>query len=265
MMKAIRILAALAAAVAVSCAAWGCGPAAVNVTDASPRMVGAEVSSGSNLDEASQYAQVSIGFDQPLEATGDVLSGLEVTLNGEAPDSRTIKVSAEVEGSQLTVRLTPTEEAANGGSGTSVYFALYDGDVTVASKRDDGGLAGVCAQGGQDNAVLSEAVTAKVPSGMTVTDVQVEDGGVSFAIGEFARLRCCSFFSFGEGLPVVMMHNHEFARDIARTAAERLAATINANYGDALQAQVAGEVVTVRAAAPGQPAPTTVQLVEGVQ
>ena len=247
----------------------GCTAQAV-VDESSPRCSGASVFAGSDLTESSQYAEVRLAFDAPLEASGNVADDLQVTLNGEAVDAETIAVEASVDGSDVVVRLVPTASAD--GKQASVYYALYDGLVQVAAKADDGGLAHVKAAGGSSNAVLDEPVTATVSTGIQVA-VQAQTAGsaaagtpasVTFAVRQFAQLRCCSWFYFGEGLPIVMTHNHEFARDLPETCAQRIADTVNANYSEWLSATCDGATITVTAAEVVDGQEMGCQLVEGV-
>ncbi len=262
------------------CALAGCADAA-QVDEASPRLARVAVSAGSDLTEASQYVEARLTFTGELDAAEGYADDVEVLVNGEPPDARTVQVSVVVEGADMVVRLVPTEAAAAGGSGTSVYFALYDGLVQVAAKRSDGALAHVRAAGGESNAVLEEAVTFTVPTGVAVKRVEAEAGtaaedeadaagiagaaasSVTFDVTRFAQLRCCSWFWFSDELPLVMMHNHEFLRDTERTCAERLTDTVNDNYGDALAATCEGSCVTVSAKDPAK-GPLAVRVVEGV-
>lgn len=231
----------------------GCAPVAV-VDEGSPRCTGSSVTAGSDLTEASQYVEVRLTFDRDLEASGQVADDLKVLLNGADPDSRTLSLEARVEGHDVVVRIVPTPEAAAGGASSSVYYALYDGQVSVAARAEDGGLPHVRAAGFSSNAVLEPETTFTVPSGVRLGAIQASAGdaatgtaaSVSFDIQQFAQLRCCTWYSFGEGFPAVMMHNHEFSRDTLQTCAKRLADTVNANYGDSLSAEADGARVTVR-------------------
>ena len=246
----------------------GCAAQAV-VDEGSPRFEGGSVTAGSELTESSQYAEVRLTFDAPLEAAGNVADDLEVTLNGAAPDAETIAVEASVDGSDVVVRLVPT--GAADGAQASVYYALYDGLVQVSAKSDDGGLAHVKAAGGSSNAVLSEPYSATVPTGIELTvDGQAAGdaatgvpASVTFSVEQFAQLRCCSWIYFGPGLPIVMTHNHEFARDLPSTCAKRIADTVNANYSEWLQASCDGAQVTVTATAVEDGQTMDAVLVEG--
>lgn len=256
LLRRIVIASLLCAALLV--ALPGCAPA-VQVDGDSPACVGTSVSAGSDLTETSQWAEVRLTFGAPLAAEGAVADDLEVLVNGKAPDSRTVQVDARVDGTDVVVRLTPTAKAANGGS---VYFALYDGQVSVASRRDDGALPHVKAANGSSTAVLGEARVFTVPTGVQVGDVVREGSSVTFAITDFAQLRCCTWFGFDEELPLVKLHNHGFYRDTPTTVAERLAATVNANYSDAYVATSDGPNVTVTARDRSHSA-LVVRLVEG--
>lgn len=232
----------------------GCAPVAV-LDEGSPRCTGSSVIAGSDLTEDSQYVEIRLTFDRELEASGQVADDLKVLVNGEDPDSRTLSTEASVDGHDLVVRVVPTSAAAAGGASSSVYYALYDGQVSVDARAEDGGLPHVRAAGSSSNAVLDSAATFTVPSGVRLGAIHasVGDGAagtaasVSFDIEQFAQLRCCTWYSFGDKLPAVMMHNHEFSRDTLQTCAKRLADTVNANYGDSLVAEVDGARVTVRA------------------
>ena len=246
------------AALAASALLLGCS-AKATIDDGSPHAISMSCSAGSELTETSQYVEARIAFDSPIEASGNVADDLDVTLNGEAPDEKTISIEAFVEGNDLVVRLVPASGAD--GSSASVYYALYDGDVRIAAASADGGLAHVKAAGAASNAVFDELCEFTVPSGIEISVVasggaenapaSVSDGAqgawATIDFEQFAQLRCCTWFYMGEGLPIVMMHNHEFARDLPSTAAQRFADTVNANYGDALIAVADGASVTVRA------------------
>lgn len=230
----------------------GCTATAV-IDDASPHCVDSSIAAGSDLTESSQYAEVRMTFDGRLEADGTVADDLEVLVNGKAPDADTMATEAYVDGSDVVVRLVPTTAAD--GRDRSVYYAFYDGLVSVAARGDDGGLPHVKGAGGSSNAVLDAPVSFTVPSGIEIQVVDAVPGdaetgtpaSVSFDIEQFAQLRCCTWYSFSDDLPLVMMHNHEFLRDTVQTCADRLAGTLSATYGDYYTAEADGARVTVHA------------------
>ncbi len=274
MLGGVTVLLAVLGVAFVVCAALmaGCAPTAT-VDDASPRCASARVAAGSDMTETSQYVEARFTFDQPLEATGDaaaVASDFAVTLNGAAPDERTIAVEATVEGPDVVVRLVPASGAD--GSDASVYFAVYDGLVRVAASAENGGLAHVKAQGGSSSAVMDAPLEFTVPSGVEVAQVDAgaadADAGtgawVTFDFTQFAQLRSCTWFWFADGLPLVMIHNHEYARDLPETVAARFADTVNTNYGDDLEAEADGARVTVRALQAVDGQELTVRLSEGI-
>lgn len=249
---AAAALAVMCAAVCALCLA-GCGGGTLEAGEGSARFSTAQVTSGSELDEASQYVEARLSFDGELEASGDVASDVEVLVNGEAPDTRTMDVEVSVEGSDVVVRLVPSAEAKKGSP--TVFYAFYDGVVTVAAKDAGGALPHVRTAGADVCAVMDQTVEFTVPSGVEVGNVESTPADaasgacaqVSFDITQFAQIRSCTWFYFGEGIPLVMTHNHEFYRDTERTCAERLAATINSDCGEYLSATSEGSRVTVTA------------------
>ena len=257
-------LAFFAAAFALS----GCSASAV-IDDASPRCEGAAIAAGSELTDASQYVEVRLAFDAPLEAVGSVADDLDVLVDEEPVDAKTMQLEASVDGSDVVVRLTPSSAA--GGSSPTVYFALYGGLVSVGAKSADGGLAHVKAAGGGSNAVLENPRSFTVPSGIRIGSVESVAGdassgtlaSVSFSIEQFAQLRCCTWFSFGTDAPLVLMHNHEYLRDTEKTCAKRLADTVNDACGGVLAAEADGARVTVRALEPIDGQELTAAIVEG--
>lgn len=241
----------------------GCTTQAV-VDEHSPECVLMSVSSGSDLTESSQYVEVRLSFNKELQTTGDVLSDVQVLLNGAEPNTKTISVTGSVEGRDVVVRLVPS--AAADGSSASVYFALYDGLLQIVPRNADGALGHVRGEDTTSNAVMREEFSATIPSGVSlVEDGEGADEGasVTFEITQFAQLRSCTWLKFSDALAPVMMHNHEFLRDTCNTCASRLTDTINATCADTLEATCEGAVVTVRALDAAS-APLYVQVIEGV-
>lgn len=231
----------------------GCS-AEVTVDDSSPRCESASISAGSELTDESQYVEVRLSFDAPIETAGNAADDLNVLVDEEPYDGSTMELDISADGSDLLVRLSPTS-AANGSS-ASVYFALYGGLVSVSAKSPGGELAHVRAAGGGSNAVLDSEPSFTVPSGIVLGQVESTSAdaaagvpaSVSFTVERFAQLRCCTWLSFGDDVPLVLMHNHEFMRDTEKTCAQRLADTVNANCEGRLTAEVDGARVTVSAA-----------------
>lgn len=258
---------ALAGALVASCLP-GCA-ARPQVDAGSPRCVSADVAAGSELTESSQYVEVRLGFDGDVEVVGDAVADLDVLVDGREANPRAVQARAWADGRTLVVRLAPTPAAD--GSRPSVYFALYGGLVSVAARSEDGGLPHVRATGGPSSAVIPGRVSFTAPSGVRVGDVEsvpasAEAGTpatVSFDVESPAQLRCCTWFSFGDGVPMVMMHNHEFLRDTPRTCALRLADTINADAAGTLCAHARGTRVEVSMPAAADGRSLGVEVVEG--
>lgn len=252
--KSIIVLAMIGAS-ALACfvlfALVGCGTKPI-VDDASPRCIEARMTAGSDLTEASQYVEVRLVFDRMLEAAKDVASDFDVKVNGEYPDDATMQVTAWAEGTDVVIRLVPT--AAANGEKASVYYALYDGLISIAAREADGALARVKAAEGSSNAVLDEQHTLTVPSGIEIcvlSSVPGDEASLTQAacvleVRQFAQLRCCTWLSLGEGLPTIMMHNHEFLRDTVQTCAKRMAETISSTCGSQFDVQTDGARITLR-------------------
>ena len=260
-----RPIRALDAAAAIVLAAvvmlCSCSAPEPVVDGASPKCAEAVISAGSQLDEGSQFVEVRLSFDDELSASGDVLSDLDVRLNGEQPDGKTVAVSAQVEGRDLIVRLQPSAAAAQGGS---AYFALYDGQLSIGAARADGALAHARVQGGESAAVLDRVRWFTVPSGVVLQETGASDGRdgrVEFEVMRFAQLRCCTWIRFSEELPSVRLHNHQFYRDTERICAQRLVDTLNETYGQWFVAECDGARVSVRSVDPS--IELDVQVIEG--
>lgn len=258
-------LACLAAVVMLS----GCAAQAV-VDESSPRCAGASVAAGSDLTESSQYIEARIAFDKPVELAGDAAGDFEVTLDGEPLDERTMRLEVQADGQDVVVRAVAAEGAD--GSSPSVYFAVYDGLMRIAPASEDGGLAHVKEQGGASNAVMEAPLEFTVPSGVQIEKLDAgaadpaagEGAWVTFDIAQFAQLRSCTWFWFADGLPIVMEHNHEFARDLPQTVADRFVQTVETLHADELEAECDGSVVTVRAVEPVEGQQLDVRLCEGI-
>lgn|GEM_PF-3060356 len=258
----------------------GCSTARTGtVSENSPHLVSATLTSGSDLTESSQFVQVVLTFDQDLEANGDVSGDFQVLVNGSDPDAKVMQESAEVSGRDVTIRLVPT--AAADGSKDSVYFALYEGCLSVSAASSDGALTHVLAAEGDGSsaastcAVMDGSARWIVPSGVSIHVTQQTAGDSSsgtcaqttFEVTQFAQLRCVTWLSLdasGQGVydasgsvaldsdeltdaGLVLKHNHLFLRDTERGCASDLASAIESAGNGAYTAAADGVSVTVRA------------------
>lgn len=255
--RLLAVAGALLAAPAMGALA-GCS-ARANVTKDSPRYASVDARAGSDLTEASQYVEVRLAFDKELAAADDVARALRVQMDGADPDAKTVAVAAQVQGSDVVVRLTPTDAAD--GSDPRVYFALHNGVLSVGAAEDDGGLPGVRAASGDADAVLEQPVSCLVPSGVQIEVVSSTPGSAAagtpasavFAVTSFAQLRCCAWVQLAPDVDPVMMHNHEFYRDTEKTCASRMAQSISSSkVGFDAVAEGAQVTVTAREVVDGQ-------------
>lgn len=256
-MKRISGAARLACACALACALAaaalsGCSGGAATVDEESPTALEASFSASSDMTEASQRIDVAIEFDAPVQATGDVLDDLEVTLNGAAVDSDAVALEASASGSTLTISLVPAEGASDGPSSGGSYFAVYSGQISISAARDDGALPHLTGEGGSC-AVLPWAVEGTLPSGLAIEVVSStagssEDGTlaqVTFQVTSPALVRCITWFSLDGGQTLVLKHNHSFATSDAQDCAEDLASAINDASGLDVTASARGDEVTL--------------------
>ncbi len=210
-----------------------------------------------------------LAFDEELEASGDVASSLAIEIDGEEPDASVVAREAFVEGSELVVRLSPTEAAD--GSSAAVYFALYAGLLSVGAADESGALGTVRAADDGACAVLDDPALFVVPSGLAFDIVSAvegdEEAGVCaetvIEVSSFAQLRVISWVTLGEDGPVVFKHNHQFLRDTNATAADSLAQAISTGTDGAFTAVAEGRQVTITATEPHDGQLIEPTLVEG--
>lgn len=281
--RTIWIACAVCAAVLAVCALVGCDGRTGKATEASPQLADASIAAGSDLTEAGQYVEVRLTFDAPVQADGDVSKDFNVKLNGDAVDSKTVALSATVCDGDVVVRLQPTS-AADGRS-TSVYFAMYEGQLSISPSDSAGVLPHVLAEGDQDTspagdscAVMTAPVCFSIPSGVRFATVQTVAGNTAtgtcaqttIQVTQFAQLRCVTWIglSFEGQVPcnrygaapytvedtedgtLTVKHNHLFLRDTQRGCAADLAAAIQNAWGSKVTAEAQGDTVVITAAAP---------------
>lgn len=283
-----RVPMVLARLVACLLACWALGgcSAGENVVGAvgegSPHLVDAAIEAGSDFTESGQYVEVCLEFDAPVAAVGsassttgavDVTGDFSIELNGEAPDAQTIVASAVVEDGVVIVRLVPT--AVADGRSASVYFALYEGQLTLAAAADDGSLPHIVAS--DDDAVcavLDQPVRYAVPSGVVFELVESEPGSSSedvcahstYRIVQSAQLRCISWLGLSlDGVPdneygtpaysataledgtLALKHNHFFYRDTPEGCAADIADVAGSAWSGQVDVQSSNDTVTVTA------------------
>lgn len=253
--RAGRVAAGVALAVigcAVAALCVGCG-AQVNVTDASPHLspLSAEAVSDAANPEVSQRIEVKLAGDAPLSASGDAAGDFEVLLNGAPVDGEAVKLAVTASADAVTFSLMPGD-AAKSGSGAGEYFAVYQGQLSIASARDDGALPHLADARG-NTAVLDAPVTATLPSGLAIEVISASEGSAAdnapaeatFEVTSPARARAITWLSLDGGQTKLLKHNHMFMQADAQACAEDMARIINDAGGYA--ATAAGAEVRVRA------------------
>ncbi len=243
----------LVLAFAFALALGGC--AGAKVTDTSPTMVAASFSASSSQSEATQRAEIRLDFDQPVTVDQNVLDDFELLVNGAAPDPSTVAVEARGDATGITIAMRPSPEAK--GVGAGAYFALYQADVSLASKDAGGALPSIRGADGSA-AVMADVVRGVFPSGavLEVTDQTAGDAAAgrcaaaTFVITSPATIRAITWFSPDGGQTKVLKHNHTFASQTAQEFAADLAKAVNSCSGAGVVATARGDEVTLRASSP---------------
>ena len=237
-----RLATMLACAIALCCAclgvalAAGCSSAQVNVTEESPHLTTSSMAASSDGDnaETSQRIDVLLSAGEGLEASGDIADDFTVLLNGAPVDGSVVKLDVTCEGDKVVFALSPGDDA-QGGPGAGEYFAVYQGQISIASARDDGALPHLTSADGLTT-VLPEAVEGTLPSGLAI-EVESQTVGseasntpaqAQFEVTEPASVRAITWLSLDGGATKLLKHNHMFANADAETCAADLAKVINA-------------------------------------
>lgn len=257
---------ALAGFSAVSLTA--CSDVSVQAGAASPRLAGESLSATSRASdpEATQAITVNLKSDKKLVATGDaddLASDFAVTLNGRELDRDAVKLAVAVRGRTVSFTFSPAEGAVGGPDSNGKFFAVYQGEFSIASVRDDGMLPHLTDAKSGDTARLEKDVTGTLPSGATIDVVDTEEGSASdnvpasatFRVTSPARARAIMWFSLDGGTTKILKHNHHFAQADASAFASDLAAAISRASedgaadadGNAYTARAVGDTVTIRA------------------
>ena len=258
-MNKARVVAAVFAAVLLPCALFGCFSSGAAVSSSSPKadVSASTISTSSDMTEDSQLVELRIPFDSELELAGNATADINVELDGQAADSKTVATEVAVQGSDLVVRLSPAQDASGISSGS--YFALYQAKLAVKANSSDGALSHVTGQDGAA-AVLDQTVQATVPSGMAIKQVPSNAASTSVKVTKTACLRCCTWFTLGQD--EFYMHHHVFYQETPASCAHDLADQINASFPDNYKATAKGAVVTIKTL-DGSQAPA-LKIVEGI-
>ena len=224
----------LACALALACALSLAACGGVTIDENSPTVSDVTFEASSSMNETSQRIEVRLEFDEQISVSGDPLDDFEVTLNGEPIDEDAIKLEAEANAEAITIVLSPADGASEGPGSGSSYFAVYAGQISIASARDDGALPSVTGVSGSA-AVLEDAVTGTLPSGLSIEVLSSREGSAAddlpaqatVQVTSPALVRAITWFSPDGGQTLVLKHNHEFASADAEACAADLAEAIS--------------------------------------
>ena len=236
------------------CACVGLGGCAGGgVGESSPHVSEVTFKPSSEMTEGSQKAEVRLTFDQPVDVGNGALDDLDVLVNGAPPDASTVAVDMRPDATGITVTLRPA--AGGAGVGKGGFFALYQSDVQIASKRSDGAIPSICGADGSW-AVLEQPVQGTFPSGLAVQELEVVPGSAAqgtpaqttFKVTSPALIRAVTWFSPDGGSTVLLKHNHTFMDASAEDCAADLAKVVNGASGLGFSASAKGDTVVMRAA-----------------
>ena len=264
---------AVGAAVAVALLACAllcaCGSQA-RVDEASPRVANVDLATTSSMTEVSQAIRISVSFDGPISAQGDVAGDFALLINGKTPDSSVVKTDVRANANGVVVTLSPADGAAQ-GAGAGQFFAMYQAQFSLASSREDGALPHITGQSGS-NAVIDQPIEGTLPSGLAISMDEQRAGSAAenvaaqttFTVTSPALARVITWFSPDGGKTVLLKHNHAFAQADAQDCAADLVKVVNAQTGLGISAQAQGAQVTLTAATPVDGQVISPCIVEGV-
>ncbi len=243
-------LAGVAACLLVVCACMLAGCGDVKVDDTSPQVKDVHLSAQSDMSESSQHIDITLEFDRPISASGDVMGDFSFQLNGADVDAKAIFVEALPSADAVTVSLRPASDAQ--GPGAGAYFATYQSAFSLSAKAADGALPSITGSSGAA-AVLAQPVTGVLPSGAAMEVTSSQEGSteantpakVTFAVTSPATVRAITWFSPDGGATKLLKHNHAFASADADDFAADLAEVVNAASGLGVRATAKGTEVTL--------------------
>lgn len=155
-----------------------CEPTAKTGFD-SPNIISRHVSvSSGNGREASQKVTITLTFDRAICVNQSVNRQLSVTLNGKAPDSKTMQWTVAADKSDNR-RLIFTLSALSGDTDPTKgrYFAVYEGNLVIAAKSSASVSAVTDLKG--KYAANWPNIHVQIPSGVALTQVAAVKGSAT--------------------------------------------------------------------------------------
>ncbi|ADU26541.1 hypothetical protein [Ethanoligenens harbinense] len=231
-----------------------CGPMAKTGSD-SPNIISRHVSvSSGNGREASQKVTITLTFDRAICVNQDVNRQLSVTLNGKAPDSKTMQCTVAADKSDNR-RLIFTLSALSGDTDPTkgAYFAVYEGNLVIAAKSGASVPAVTDLKG--KYAAKWPNIHVQIPSGVALTQVAAVKGSATASAQTAVRvtsigvIRAMTWVQFLEnGQPVMQkgykkggfsyindgsfpVHDHELFQMDAEDYAKEIAESLESYFG----------------------------------
>jgi len=230
----------------------GCGGASLSA--ASPQALSHAVSSASDGTEQSQRVELRVKFDRAVSVGAGALDDLVVMVDG-AKLSKKMAGCTVAQADAKTLVLTVAAAPGVTGSTGDNYFALKNGELSVAAADGSGALPHVTSADGGAAANWA-AIKCRIPSGLEISVMSAAAGSAAagraatatFQVVKTPAVRVVSWLQMESGGKQVFVHNHEFLKYDAQSYAQHLAESLNASFSGEFTFTANGDAVTVTAA-----------------
>jgi hypothetical protein len=230
----------------------GCGGASLSV--ASPQALSHTISSTNDGTEQSERVELQVKFDRAVSVGVDALDDLVVTVDG-AKLSKKMAVCSVAQTDVETLVLTIAAAPGVTGSTGDNYFALKNGELSVAAADRSGALRRVTSADG-GTAAKWTAIKCRIPSGLEISVMSSAAGTAAagraataaFQVAKTPAVRVVSWLQMESGGKQVFVHNHEFLKYDVQSYAQHLAESLNALFSGEFTFTANGDAVTVTAA-----------------
>lgn len=210
----------------------------------SPRLLESASRGGCSGGEDDQYIQADLTFDKAISVRKDAAEELRITIGGERVGEEDIELEV-IEKKTLRI-VFPVDKVTSG-----VLKITPSGGKEIRGITDETG----------QYAVRSFEVDQLVPSGVTLSVLNSEEGAVSARVASTADHRSIAWIRITAGGQVlkpqgtgtdimddaVAVHEHEFLWATEESTAADIAEAINQYFPEKLSAESSGDVVDVRA------------------
>ncbi len=170
--NSMAVTALITAAILILC---GCGNDKALQGKDLPLIDSYAVTVSNEGEENTQRVKVRVLFDKEIHVRKDAKRDLKILISGKEPDTKTMDYEAvrDVNDTRvLNVEIFALPTAASPGKGS--YFALYDGDLSIASASKKG-MSKITDKSGR-YAVKWKDIACIIPSGLTIDTLYTQKG-----------------------------------------------------------------------------------------